>query len=266
MALTGDPIKQEVFQQLQRREEVYSQQNGNSTLGFRSNNDLFYLNSSNAWIRLISGADVLNPNTNRFDSQVAQQFVLWGGEATYSKFPIPNWKKEEGINFTDSSLGNRKTYNFDEQLGVRPQAGITSFSIKSKNRFGSIRQANIGFKVWTKSDLELAQTLFLKPGIPVILEWGRTPYLDNDGNLSNYDFKNSDLITFFNKVNFERILDLLENQREQHSYNYDGFLGLVSNFSFNLTSDGAFDCTLTVVSQGTVLESLTTQAPSTYLP
>jgi len=269
MALVGEPLNEEVIRQLQQRENYFSL-NDNPISGLRSNQDLFLLNSSNCWIRLISGADTLLEN-GRFSSFRAQDFVLWGGEASYRKFPRPNWKRDGGINFeniprNDTERENRRTYNNTNELGVRPQPGLTSFKIQSKNRFGSIRQAELEFKVWSKEDLSEAQDLFLKPGIQVILEWGNSPYVDNNGTIQEFNYTDSDLFSYFSEKPFQYILDLIESKRKATSFNYDGFLGMVSNFSFSLTPDGGYDCTLTVVTQGTVLDSLTTQTTSTYLP
>ena len=58
--------------------------------------------------------------------------------------------------------------------------GIQSVDIKSKS-MGSLREANISIRVNDAEQLELIETLYLRLGYSMFLEWGNSSYFNNDG-------------------------------------------------------------------------------------
>lgn len=254
----GETLKKEVIKQLEIRENLLGNPQTNP------DNYLLYKNGNNAWVRVISGVDVFDEGTGEYSSKLAKNFVLSGGEL-YWDTNTKTFKKREGFNTGTSSTTGR--YKFDETLGVRPEGGITGFSIQNIQRFGTIRKAEIRFLVWTLKDLERAQDIYFRPGMTLITEWGNSSYISNDNNF--IDLANpKETKKFFEKTNLtnKRTLEDLDSSSdidkviskniEDSSYNYDGFIGLISNFSWFLRPDGGYDCTLTVVSKGSLLSSL----------
>ena len=257
-SFVGGPINDEVIKQVKTREDILSRRS--------PENFLQLVQGSNAWIRVISGVDigeriVNNPSNGAigptqdeivYTSNKAQNNVLSGGELVWdgSKF-----LKRSSFN---TGPGERGKYNYTEAFGIRPEGGITGFSIQHKNRFGTVREAIINFTVWTKEDLQTAENLYFRPGMTLLTEWGNSSYFTNDKNYVDVVTTNG-VNDFFNNgqtVNQEKILKILTKNITESAYNYDAFFGFISNFSWNLREDGGFDCTLTVLSRGSILDSL----------
>lgn len=243
--LFGESISPEVVKQLERRAEVLSR-------GIRNSNDLRYLNEKTSWVRMISGVDTQDAENN-FTSEEAKGFILSGGELEWDG---KRFIRRRGFN-TGNNEEERGRYNYDKDLGIRPEAGITSFSIKHIGTYGVLREADINFNVWTRKDLEKAQNLYLRPGMSVIVEWGNSIYLDDNGNtVDTLSLPNAE--TFFRKSKPSSIVDLVSESRANNFYNYDAFLGFIVNFSWSFRTDGGYDCSLKLISKGAVLESITT--------
>ena len=197
--LYGETISKDVVTQLNLRANVLG------TTGLRSANHLRYLNEKTAWIRMISSVDRFESESGTYSNNAAKNFILSGGEL---KLDGEKLISRRGFN-TNLEQGKGR-YSYNEQLGIRPEAGITSFNIQYKNTFGTLREASINFTVWTRNDLNLAQDLYLRPGVSVIVEWGNSIYLDNDENVK-------DTITlpsykeYFNKNKSSVIADIIRD-------------------------------------------------------
>ena len=208
--LFGESISPGVIKQLERRAEVLSR-------GVRNSNDLRYLTEKTSWVRMISGVDTQDAENN-FTSEEAKSFILSGGELEWDG---KRFIRRRGFN-TGNNEEERGRYNYDKDLGIRPEAGITSFSIKHIGTYGVLREADINFNVWTRQDLEKAQNLFLRPGMSVIVEWGNSIYLDDNGNtVDTLSLPNAE--TFFRKSKPSSIVDLISESRANNFYNYDAF-------------------------------------------
>lgn len=244
----GETINKDVIKQIEIRQKV----KGRDPEYVR--NYLNYQASNNAWVRVVSGVNVNGTSDD------AKNFVLSGGALKW------NGKKFVKNNkFNPTQAGDNSRYGFNDSYGVRPEPGLTSFSIKHRGRFGTIREANIGFVLWKREDLIRAENIFFRPGFTVIVEWGNAGYITNSN-----DFTDTPNITgtekFFEGTS-EDITSILkalsdnigsDNIDEEigSDYNYDAFLGFISNFSWSLRPDGGYDCTITALTQGSILESL----------
>ena len=95
-------------------------------------NYLKYQASNNAWVRVISGVNVNGTSDD------AKNFILSGGALKWDgkKF-VKNNK------FNSTQAGDNSRYGFNDSYGVRPEPGLTSFSIKHRGRFGTIREATL---------------------------------------------------------------------------------------------------------------------------
>lgn len=247
--LFGESISPEVVKQLERRAEVLSR-------GVRNSNDLRYLNEKTTWIRAISGVDTEDEAENTFTSVEAKNFILSGGEL---KWDGKKFVRRQGFNVGDNQE-ERGRYNFDKDLGIRPEPGITSFDIKHIGTYGALREANLTFNVWTRGDLEKAQNLFLRPGMSIIVEWGNSIFLDSNGNVKDtLNFINQE--KFFINNSFNNIANIIQENRENNFFNCDGFLGYITNFSWAFRPDGGYDCSIKIISRGAVLESLSVYKP-----
>ena len=227
--------------QLEAREKLLSQEG-------KSIQQTQIINSNTAWVKLRSSVNT----TSDKSSELAKKFILISGTQT------SGLGARSGVN-SSTTFDNKKAYNTNTRLGTRPMPGITSFNVASKGTYGTLQQATVGFTVWSRHDLEDCEKLYFRPGISVIIEWGHSLYTTNGTNLKSTSIAStiSNEDYFDNSRKFSDIEKEFFKKRNRYEGNYDGFLGLVQNFSWSLRSDGGYDCSIKVVSKGFVLESLT---------
>ena len=58
------------------------------------------------------------------------------------------------------------------------------------------------------------------------------------------------------KQNGRRIEKDLNTKREENDNNYDAMYGYVKNFNWSFRQDGGYDCEVTLISKGSILESM----------
>lgn len=220
----GGPFQEGVISQLDRRSKVYSKTD-------RTNTDLLYLAGKTGWAKLTSGVDVHGYTDS------AKANILTGGILGRT-----------GTNSYDTSTG-------PTGRGTRPMPGITGVTVRSINRFGVLKEATITYNCWDVSQLQELELLYMRPGFTALLEWGHSISLHNNGD---YDSTPQTVSNFFSAKNSkEAIYEEIENLKKSSSYNYDGILGFIKNFSWSFRPDGGYDCTTTLVSIGEIMESLT---------
>lgn len=268
-------INSEVITQINKRVDVLKK------FSNRTNEDLFYLGSKTGWVRVISSANVdawdpskatgynyifeVDPSSNTGTASLAQQYMLTG--ITWYK-QVDDVTEQiggrKGINYTGKD--NTSFYNFDQLTGFRPVPGIVDFSIASKNTFGTIREATVNFVVWSLEELNYIEKLYFRPGYSVVIEWGHSLYVDNEGKFVESPDFDSNLIDFFQTIPFDEVSTAIIEGKSKHSFNYDAIIGLIKNFSWSFRSDGGYDCSISVTSLGEVLESLTVRLPPPVIP
>lgn len=141
-------------------------------------------------------------------------------------------------------------------LGIRPIPGITNVNISALNRFGTLRTATVEFKAYTVDQLDYLEQLYMRPGFSILLEWGHSVYIDNQGEVVSKPKTIGDRYFSqgaFNKVSIQKEIQSL---RKGNSHNYDAMFGYVKNFSWSYNMDGSYNCTVDIVSIGEILESL----------
>lgn len=251
----GTHIPNWLLEQLQTRSKKGTQAN-------RDNQNLQYLANKTGWVRLVSSINVGSDDTTYFSKltgltltkpeDLAKNFVLYGGVSKYgNQKGETNYTLRKGFKETYSLLGDQEVRDF----GYRPMPGLSRVVIETQGRLGSIRGATIEFKVWDKSQLDVIDALYFKLGYTMFLEWGNTFYYESQSsNLKATDFFSLD--PFKDKLTKEEIsLDLGLKRRESKG-NYDGMLGMVSNFSFSYNQEGGYDCVLKLVGLGALADSI----------
>ncbi len=164
-------------------------------------------------------------------------------------------------------MGNTQTglpvygYGGNTEFGLVPMPGIESATVKSME-MGSIKKANIKLKVFNKTQFDIIETLYMRLGYTMLLEWGDSHYLDPDspgdiikplGNtLLNKEFYSggSD-----GKSHLE-FLKIIENERKKYKGGYDALLAKVVNFKWTFNPDNSYSIDLDLISLGDVIESL----------
>jgi len=149
-----------------------------------------------------------------------------------------------------------------DNYGIVPMPGITDANIRTKSAYGSLREAKINFKCHNQRQLEILELLYMRPGYSILLEWGWTTYIDNDGNNTS---KFPHIYEFFDQNVSQEIINkkIIENKISTGG-NYDGMMGICKNFNYKARPDGGFDCTTEITSTGEIIESLKASKTSFY--
>ena len=253
--IVGEEFEDYVGNQIIQRQKVHSSGVNN----LRTEDQISYLNSKTSWVKFASAVSVTEEkltniginNSNLVGMGLAKNNILFGGTSTLN-----------GSNLNPKSSNvDLSGYQHSDEWGIVPMPGIESVDIKTLNR-GSIEKATIKLKAYSREQFDIIDILYLRLGYTVLLEWGVSSYISNNGN---YETINNTLVenpkNFFNSNfssdgSFLDILPKIENLRDTYDGNYDGLLGKISNFNWSFNPDGSYDITVTVVSLGDVIESL----------
>jgi predicted chitinase len=286
--IIGESFREYVVDQINVRQEVH----GSGTAGSKRNlEDLSYLNSKTAWVKLASGISItderirsesIRPNV-KFDpgysgTTLARRFVLFNGVSDLydgQNINLTNKMTQRGTSFPDGTGNIWDLYNGPynvtpraansptpiSEFGLNPMPGITSVDIKSLNR-GSIKRATVNITCYTPEQFQIIDLLYLRIGYTMFLEWGNSLYLDNVGGFQNmgYTLIEDPEYGFFSNVwkdsSYLGFLPNIERWRKKKQGNYDGLLAKVVNFSWKFSQDGSYNIELQLISLGDVIESL----------
>lgn len=255
MNILGEGFHPNIIGQIDARQKLYA-------TGFNTNNPrtpefITYSTSNTSYVRLMSSVEIADPkelnspyiSTLGLTGQnLAKQAILFGG--------VQGLKS--GISDGTSNPFNNFAYGWGAgNFGLRPMPGITSANIKSEN-IGSLKTATIKIKCWDRAQFEIIDTLYLRLGFYVLLEWGHTLYINNDVPNPQLINNPTTLETeFFNKKNnIDNMLSLIVKKRLDSYGNYDALFGKVVNFSWNFNKDGSYDVNVVLRSVGDIIESL----------
>ena len=281
--LLGSPLKPYVNTQVKLRQEIQ----GRGVSQTRTDIALSYLNSRNAWVKLASAVYIEEDRLEllkKFDNPItigigegydlAQKNVLFNGLTDFKnnegKFEILNENLSE---LQDLNVDSDTRYAYGvggTDFGFSPMPGITSVNIKDLNR-GSIKKTTINIKAHNRNQFDIIDVLYLRLGYTVCLEYGNNIYLSSNSfnsNLEDFDKLNKVEDTLIDKyfwtVNGEEYSEFskkIEAKRKEYEGNYDGIVGIISNFNWSFDTDGTYNITLEVTSVGDVIESLRVNLP-----
>ena len=234
----------------------------------KSPEEISAFNSNTAWIRLSSGVKIEPARAKEISTKLsisetlvqgtalARNLVLWGGVSSFTPTdgkavldPIKG-----GIGY---SLDNTYGFLSGPEQGLKPPPGITSITCNYKNN-GSLKQATVNMKCYTRSQFEALEAVYLRLGYTVVLEWGNTLWFDNAGEYQQtraYSIPNI-LFKDQNDVDPDLIYQRLAYNKRATSCNYDGMLGKVTNYSWTLSDDLSFNIKLDLISTGDIIDSL----------
>ena len=280
--LIGEPFSKYINGQIKSRQKLHGKQTGRTT------EEIQYLNSRNAWIKLASGVsltqeryDLLKGNPLVDNSTIGKDLainnVLFNGltavgDVSYAlnvvdenknqivKSPTFNQTQRAGI----EGFQSNPAYGVGgTDFGYSPMPGIVDMDFKCLNR-GSIKKASLNIKAHNKNQFDVIDVLYLRLGYSVFLEWGYDKYLDNkneiqpmgttliDGEFWKDKYDSSD---------YSKWLPEIEKKREETDGNYDGIFGTISNFSWTFNDDGSYDIKVEIISLGDIIESLKVNLP-----
>lgn len=258
--ILGTKIPQWLLKQLDYR----SQQN---TQDRRDNNNILFLANKTAWIRLVSSIDIVNPsdiryfqsivgNTIQNSSDLAKQFVLFGGTSKYLGNNSYGLRAGLGKDGAYGILGNDEI----QRYGYKPMPGITSVTVDTQGKLGSLRSATINFKCWDKAQLDIIDALYFKLGFTMFLEWGHT-FFYPAGSSTVQSTELYSIDPFRQNLTKEEIGIQISKNIRQAEGNYDAMLGMVTNFNFSYNQDGGYDCTLRLMGLGILGDAIKINNP-----
>lgn len=212
--------------------------------------------------------NVLDLGLEYMGDTLANNLVLHGGVEKHNFNPDEMSKRYGIAEVYSNTVQTYKAYSSKNgDFGLVAMPGIQSVDIKSKS-MGSLREASISLRINDPEQLELIETLYLRIGYSLFLEWGNSSYYKNDptGN-SNYEYvKGADvesglLFDFLSPpeelkkcpINFVK---RIEEERLKSEGNYDALFGRVKNFSWEFDPQGFYNATLEIISWGDIIESL----------
>ena len=258
--IVGNPFKPFVTEQINTRQKVLSDT-------FRDNKFLKYV-SKTPWLRMASAVDINDRdklsslNIDAYGgSEAAKQFVLQGGTLAVNRVGLEDEVSYTslGAKFgvaTDNSIINQNSYGFGgSDFGKTPMPGLTSVTVQDYNR-GAIRKAKVDFTCTNLQQFEIINTLYMRVGYNVLIEWGHSVYLDNKNIIRpRIDFNTPAFTSFFEGKGTSTLLKNIRQEQENTDGNYDAFMGRVTNFNWKFTN-GVYECSVIVLTQGDVIESL----------
>ena len=247
----GEEFRDYVANQIMIRQKIH----GSGVNNLRTNDQISYLNSKTAWIKLASGVSISEKKLKKINlpsslkgSVLAQKNVLFGGTSIFTDDSLSPQLSDVGLS----------GYQHSNEWGIVPMPGIESMDVKTFGR-GSLEKATVKLKAYSREQFDIIDVLYLRLGYTVVLEFGNSSFINNSGEFETVkntfiDSKNG----FFSKNNssFRSMIDPLEDFRDQYDGNYDALAGKVSNFNWDFNPDGSYDITITIISMGDVIESL----------
>tara|TARA_R110001592_G_scaffold211644_1_gene463607 strand:+ start:4873 stop:7785 length:2913 start_codon:yes stop_codon:yes gene_type:complete len=267
---SGTPFEPEVKKQIEIRQE---------SLGKFSNiptKDLLFYSTKAPFLRLASSVDLefYNPligvpkqlkdlgyDVDTWDGDfLAKNTILEGGVISADfKYGDNPGKLKAGLNNGSDLFNGAYGWGGTSERGFIPMPGITNADVQYYGK-GALAKCNINIKCYSKAQFQLLDILYLRPGFTLLLEFGHSVYLDNEGNLQPMDkFITEPMSKFISpdrQINQYEIYEAIKKQRKDTNYNYEAFFGKISNFNWNFNSDGSYDVIVTLTSLGDVISSL----------
>ena len=275
MNILGQPFSPWVTEQIKVRQTSL----GNSSN--LTNTNLIYQHSKTPWLRLASTVNITEIKDGNFkgegvynklksyglnqslltNDQVARNLMLFGGTTKIDSNNTASFNV--GLNTENSLYNGAYGWGGTEERGYVPMPGILNASVQYYNN-GALSKATINMKCWSRNQLALLDVLYMRPGYNLLLEFGHTMYLDNDGQLQKFEnfitgplsfilnptSKNSDKPTHFD------VHDLIQTERKDRFGNYEAVFGKITNFNWSFNPDGSYDCTTILTGMGDMMESL----------
>jgi murein DD-endopeptidase MepM/ murein hydrolase activator NlpD len=262
--IIGEPFSSWVKTQIEKRQEALGKINIDP-------NTLKWVTTKAPWLRLASSVNIddtivkkLNITSDLNGSALAKNFILFGGAANESG------NLQSGINFSNNALAGEYGWGGIGERGFVPMPGITSADVTYYNN-GALAKASVKIKAFSREQFALIDYLYMRPGYSVLLEFGHTVYLDNNGNLQQWDkFQSGPLESFLTGTTTEQapsgetrllvdqyvIQNRINVEKERYKGNYEGFIGQISKFSWSFNRDGSYDINIELIAYGSIIESL----------
>ena len=272
MAIIGDGFVDYVKDQIDTRQKAlgeYDNRDIKNTMAFMTRTP---------WVRMVSSVDleegksdypgnsVLSTikNSGNYSgidlsgNNLAKNFILFNG--------ISN--QQGGIDNLYSGIINGPLSGFggaygfgsrddiQNERGFVPMPGITNVNFQYKND-GALAMAAVQIKAFSRSQFQLIDILFQRPGYTVLLEFGSTVYLDNNGNLREADYNTEPFNAMFKEnQDMFTLHKVIAEEKQKWEGNYEGFFAKIAKWNWKFNTDGSYDITINLVGMGDIIDSL----------
>ena len=259
----GGPLDKTVLKQLKVRKEAIKNRNQRTEI------DLQYLGNTTGWVRAISSINGLKYDSE-LRNQPARRYILQAGvgRALYedeSSTKVAGTGLRGGFEGVNGAQ-DISSYSTSELTGFTPMPGITSLTVKSKNTFGTLREATLEFVAHSIEDFNELEKLYMRPGYTVLIEWGHSTFLNNESEFQTRVEKYR-LGSFFESQKVSVIESKIKEYKEANHGNYDAIFGFIKNFSWSYNGT-SYLCSIDIISKGELIESISMDVPasSTKIP
>lgn len=234
--------------------------------------DIIYNNSKTSWLRASSGVDIPGSANSvglgDYTKFEAKDFVLFGGVTgkgglsdTFKPLATSTHDVVNDQIIAQYGIGDHTKW------GYSPPPSVTSMDIQALNR-GSIRKAQLMITAHNPDQFRMIELLYLRLGFTILVEWGHSTYYDDNGKLQKMDFQTEPFNKFFSSPGsgykgLKGIHGEIVKERKKYHYNYDAFVGFITNFTWSIGGLGEYNINLTVMSYGALIDSLTINKSST---
>jgi hypothetical protein len=273
MAIIGDGFNEYVKKQIDRRQLALGEYN-------RQLKNTKAFMTRTPWVRMVSSVNITEGDlalpgdavldtllksgnyseTDLSGDNLAKNFILFNGISN-EKGGITNLYS--GITGGPSSkLFGGGAYGFGSrddiqtERGFVPMPGITNVNFQYKNN-GALAMATVQIKAFNRSQFQLIDILFQRPGYTVLLEFGSTVYLDNDGNLVEASY---DTLPFQHMFKTDQDMftlhEVIAKEKIKWNGNYEGFFAKITKWNWKFNADGSYDITISLIGMGDVIDSL----------
>lgn len=278
--IIGDPFDEFVKEQVEVRQTALGQ------ISNISADNLKYYTIKTPWLRLASSVNLTReeegdnsvldrlvkagvPLESIQNVNLAKNFILQGGSLSLEetvddegKITSSTVKLHKGLNYNNELFNGAYGWGGVSERGYVPMPGIESAQSTYYNN-GALSKATINIKCYSKAQFQLLDALYLRPGYTLLLEFGWSTFLDNNGDLQTFDgFKSQPLDFLLNPGSFPgpknqfQMLNLISQERAKYSGNYEAIYGKITNFKWSFSTDGSYSCEVSLIGMGNVIESL----------
>ena len=236
MNVLGEGFPFEIISQIITRQKVQG-------LKTRTTKEAIALESNNAWCKLVSSTEEFVNNKN--NSVKADSYILFNG--------VGKTGLTQGVATTNTIDSNTAYGIGGTEFGILPMPGIISAIVTHENR-GSLRRAEVKIKAYNKEQFSIIDTLYMRLGYTILLEWGHSMYYIGDTLHTTTTTLDEEFLK--GKISYLTFLSKIDKKRKKTQGNYDALLGRISNFDWVFNQDGTYDITVKISSFGNVIESL----------
>lgn len=198
------------------------------------------------------------PESELAGPELAKSFILQSGVVSYKNGEFGGLQK--GINDGNSLFNGSYGWGGSEERGYVPMPGITDASVTYYSN-GALSKTSVNIKLFNKKQFSMFDVLYLRPGYTLLMEFGHSVYLDNEGKLQSMDeFLSTPLSNLLNATaggtTQYKMYNLIKKEREKYNGNYEAIYGKISKFGWTFNPDGSYDCNIEITGMGDVVASL----------